>query len=124
MLRNTVKLCQGPNKIGQKYIFGFPYPTYPFEHENQAEVKTVADRFKKALKNHESRSPGILPAIRGPAVQMTRHSELKGGELIGEDEFGNRYYENREYTFGRSKWVVFADRTFKLGFGDAYSQEK
>merc|ERR1712098_35355 len=36
-----------------------------------------------------------------------RTDDLKYGTLVGEDEHGNKYFENKAYFFGRSRWVVF-----------------
>ena len=32
------------------------------------------------------------------------------GNLIGEDMFGNKYYENRDLPYDRCRWVVYADK--------------
>ncbi|ACO67571.1 predicted protein, partial [Micromonas commoda] len=31
------------------------------------------------------------------------------GKLVGEDEFGNKYFENTSYQSGRHRWVEYAD---------------
>lgn len=36
--------------------------------------------------------------------------DLKFGDLKGVDKFGNRYYENNRYFFGKNRWVRFADK--------------
>ncbi|XP_036365821.1 NADH dehydrogenase [ubiquinone] 1 alpha subcomplex subunit 12 isoform X1 [Octopus sinensis] len=36
-----------------------------------------------------------------------RTDDLKTGTLIGEDEFGNKYFQNKKYFFGRSRWVIY-----------------
>mmetsp|Transcript_3134 Transcript_3134/g.10973 ORF Transcript_3134/g.10973 Transcript_3134/m.10973 type:complete len:170 (+) Transcript_3134:74-583(+) len=33
------------------------------------------------------------------------------GELVGEDQFGNKYYENRDYQWSRDRWVVYCEGT-------------
>ncbi|XP_067933550.1 NADH dehydrogenase [ubiquinone] 1 alpha subcomplex subunit 12-like [Watersipora subatra] len=38
---------------------------------------------------------------------LYRTDELKIGELVGEDKYGNKYYRNDEYFMARNKWVVF-----------------
>lgn len=121
MLRSTLARCQGKylsdgltgvNKQ-KTYALFFKYPQFENEtSKDQGSFQVVKERFELSIKNHKSRSPGILPKIRGPLVQLARGSELKGGELVGEDEYGNRYYENNDYTLGRNRWVVFADRSF------------
>ena len=39
------------------------------------------------------------------------HRQLKSrkGKLVGEDEFGNKYFENTAYQSGRHRWVEYAD---------------
>ena len=118
--QSVVKLAKPPRDPAKmQNMLGFiKYPNYhadglpEINGPDQASFGRLGARFKKALKNHESRSPGIIPSIRGPAVQFARGSELRGGDLVGEDEYGNRYYQNDEYTLGRNKWVIFADRSF------------
>lgn len=34
---------------------------------------------------------------------------MKSGTLVGVDGFGNRYYENNYYGFGKNRWVEYAD---------------
>lgn len=38
--------------------------------------------------------------------------DLKDGYFVGEDEYGNKYYENNRYFFGRNRWVNYADHVF------------
>ena len=33
--------------------------------------------------------------------------DLKDGTLVGEDKFGNKYYKNDAYFYGRNRWVVY-----------------
>ncbi|GAB1605184.1 NADH dehydrogenase [ubiquinone] 1 alpha subcomplex subunit 12-like [Argonauta hians] len=40
-------------------------------------------------------------------MTLYRTDDLKTGKLVGEDEFGNKYYQNQKYFFGRSRWVVY-----------------
>ncbi|XP_076628393.1 NADH dehydrogenase (ubiquinone) B17.2 subunit [Colletes latitarsis] len=49
---------------------------------------------------------GILKSLR----TVYRHDELKIGTLMGEDKFGNKYYENNEYFYGRNRWVIYSDQ--------------
>ncbi|KXZ51934.1 hypothetical protein GPECTOR_11g6 [Gonium pectorale] len=32
------------------------------------------------------------------------------GNLVGTDHYGNKYYENNSHTYGRRRWVVYADK--------------
>ncbi|KAJ9582281.1 hypothetical protein L9F63_003410 [Diploptera punctata] len=39
-----------------------------------------------------------------------RFDTLKLGKLVGEDKFGNQYYENNYYFFGRNRWVEYSEK--------------
>ncbi|XP_041988110.1 probable NADH dehydrogenase [ubiquinone] 1 alpha subcomplex subunit 12 [Aricia agestis] len=47
--------------------------------------------------------------IRASLYKLYRQDELKDGKLVGEDEFGNKYYENPRYFYGRNRWVEYSD---------------
>ncbi|XP_076750988.1 NADH dehydrogenase (ubiquinone) B17.2 subunit [Xylocopa sonorina] len=49
---------------------------------------------------------GIFNSLR----TLYRVDELKTGTLVGEDKFGNKYYENNEYFFSSNRWVIYSDR--------------
>ncbi|KZC04229.1 PREDICTED: probable NADH dehydrogenase [ubiquinone] 1 alpha subcomplex subunit 12 [Dufourea novaeangliae] len=49
---------------------------------------------------------GIFKSLR----TAYRMDTLKSGTCVGEDEFGNRYFENNEYFYGTNRWVVYSDR--------------
>jgi NADH:ubiquinone oxidoreductase subunit len=34
--------------------------------------------------------------------------ELKIGSLVGADKYGNKYFENNQYFYGRNRWVEYA----------------
>lgn len=40
---------------------------------------------------------------------MYRTDDLKTGVLVGEDKFGNRYFENNMYFLGRNRWVIYSE---------------
>lgn len=40
-------------------------------------------------------------------MTLYRTDDLKYGTLVGEDDFGNKYYENKSYFFGRNRWVIY-----------------
>jgi len=44
----------------------------------------------------------------GSFLQLFRTDEIKFGDLIGEDKFGNKYYQNKLYYIGRSRWVEYS----------------
>ncbi|XP_066997372.2 probable NADH dehydrogenase [ubiquinone] 1 alpha subcomplex subunit 12 isoform X2 [Anabrus simplex] len=46
--------------------------------------------------------------IRGTLSSLYRIDDAKVGKLVGEDKYGNRYYENNMYFYGRNRWVVYA----------------
>ncbi|XP_026670812.1 NADH dehydrogenase [ubiquinone] 1 alpha subcomplex subunit 12 isoform X2 [Ceratina calcarata] len=43
-----------------------------------------------------------------PCIPYT--DELKYGDLVGEDKFGNKYYENNSYFFSSNRWVIYSER--------------
>ncbi|XP_061570189.1 NADH dehydrogenase [ubiquinone] 1 alpha subcomplex subunit 12 [Cololabis saira] len=46
--------------------------------------------------------------LRGLLLQFFRVNDVKTGALIGEDKYGNKYYEDRKhYFFGRHRWVIY-----------------
>ncbi|CAG0922098.1 unnamed protein product [Notodromas monacha] len=45
--------------------------------------------------------------IRASVYKLYRQNDLKDGKLVGEDQFGNKYYENTRYFFGRNRWVIY-----------------
>ncbi|CAH2056274.1 unnamed protein product, partial [Iphiclides podalirius] len=48
--------------------------------------------------------------IRGSLYKLYRQDELKDGVLVGEDKFGNKYFENPRYFFSRNRWVEYSDK--------------
>lgn len=36
--------------------------------------------------------------------------ELKDGILVGTDKYGNKYFENPRYFYGRNRWVEYAPK--------------
>ncbi|KAG8439586.1 hypothetical protein GDO86_005685 [Hymenochirus boettgeri] len=45
--------------------------------------------------------------LRGSFWQILRVSDLKTGALIGVDKYGNKYFEDKRYFFGRHRWVEY-----------------
>lgn len=39
-----------------------------------------------------------------------RFDHLKTGTLVGEDKYGNKYFQNDYYFFGRNRWVEYNDK--------------
>eukprot|EP00914_Ancora_sagittata_P033593 GHVO01067712.1.p1 GENE.GHVO01067712.1~~GHVO01067712.1.p1 ORF type:complete len:149 (-),score=10.31 GHVO01067712.1:8-424(-) len=54
----------------------------------------------QAIKQHG----GII----GSTVHLFRTDDLKSGELVGEDKYGNKYYENNMFFIGSNRWVYYA----------------
>merc|ERR1711879_1050402 len=73
----------------------FKYPTYAGEREGQASIKTLVQRLKKGIPNYYARSPGHFSKLRGILTHGARMSEFRCGELVGEDKYGNRYFEKQ-----------------------------
>jgi len=46
--------------------------------------------------------------IRNSLFKMYRFDDLKIGKLVGTDKYGNKYYENNYYFYGRNRWVEYA----------------
>ncbi|KAE8748373.1 hypothetical protein FOCC_FOCC005009, partial [Frankliniella occidentalis] len=40
-------------------------------------------------------------------LKLCYYDDLKIGCLVGTDQFGNKYYENNNYFFGRNRWVEY-----------------
>uniref|UniRef100_A0A1B6M2N7 NADH dehydrogenase [ubiquinone] 1 alpha subcomplex subunit 12 n=1 Tax=Graphocephala atropunctata TaxID=36148 RepID=A0A1B6M2N7_9HEMI len=38
--------------------------------------------------------------------------DLRIGTLVGQDDYGNKYYEDNKYFLGRNRWVNYADSVF------------
>ncbi|XP_067624907.1 probable NADH dehydrogenase [ubiquinone] 1 alpha subcomplex subunit 12 [Eurosta solidaginis] len=47
--------------------------------------------------------------IKNAYMKLYRYDDLKLGTLVGTDKYGNRYYENPYYFYGRNRWVEYAD---------------
>lgn len=45
--------------------------------------------------------------IRGSLYQLYRCEDLKVGTYVGEDSYGNKYYEDKNLMLGRDRWVVY-----------------
>ncbi|EFA78804.1 NADH dehydrogenase ubiquinone 1 alpha subcomplex subunit 12 [Heterostelium album PN500] len=53
---------------------------------------------------------GILQRGVGPSIRTLYYTgELKYGNVIGKDVFGNSYFENLNEPHGRHRWVEYAD---------------
>jgi len=61
------------------------------------------DKFVRGVKIIEE-TGGIAHTFN----KLWRFDTLKSGTLVGTDEFGNSYFENNRYFFGRNRWVEYA----------------
>ncbi|NXC95921.1 NDUAC dehydrogenase, partial [Certhia familiaris] len=60
---------------------------------------------KKPLSQfHSGRTP-----TEAVVLIILRVNDLKTGNLIGIDKYGNKYYEDKRNFFGRHRWVVYTD---------------
>ncbi|XP_071082821.1 probable NADH dehydrogenase [ubiquinone] 1 alpha subcomplex subunit 12 [Haliotis cracherodii] len=57
-------------------------------------------RLSQIIKEHG----GPVPAF----IKIYKNDELKTGRLVGEDKFGNKYFQNNMYFMGRSRWVEYS----------------
>ncbi|UJR37075.1 hypothetical protein I4U23_029779 [Adineta vaga] len=48
--------------------------------------------------------------LKNTILALYRYDDLKVGQFIGADKYGNRYYQNTRYFVCRSRWVKYADR--------------
>ncbi|XP_055046510.1 NADH dehydrogenase [ubiquinone] 1 alpha subcomplex subunit 12 isoform X1 [Misgurnus anguillicaudatus] len=45
--------------------------------------------------------------IKGLFLQFFRANDIKTGALVGIDKYGNKYFEDNRYFFGRHRWVIY-----------------
>ncbi|KAG9511203.1 putative NADH dehydrogenase [ubiquinone] 1 alpha subcomplex subunit 12, partial [Fragariocoptes setiger] len=50
--------------------------------------------------------------IRNSIYKLFVHDDLKIGKLVGEDKYGNKYYENPYYFVPRNRWVEYNEKVF------------
>lgn len=43
--------------------------------------------------------------VRAAYAHFYRTDDIKDGVLIGEDKYGNKYFQNDRYFYGRNRWV-------------------
>lgn len=46
--------------------------------------------------------------IRASLYKIYRMDSLRIGTLVGTDKYGNKYYENNRFFYGRNRWVEYA----------------
>merc|ERR1712173_141978 len=89
--------------------------TYDGATKDQASIGKVIQRLKDGIPHYYARSPGHFSKIRGILTHGARMSEFRCGTLVGEDKYGNRYFENNDYTLGRNRWWIPHDRCTTTG---------
>ncbi|XP_046400421.1 probable NADH dehydrogenase [ubiquinone] 1 alpha subcomplex subunit 12 [Ischnura elegans] len=47
--------------------------------------------------------------IKASLYKLYRMDELKLGTQVGEDKYGNKYFENKMYFYGRNRWVEYSE---------------
>ncbi|PSN50581.1 putative NADH dehydrogenase [ubiquinone] 1 alpha subcomplex subunit 12 [Blattella germanica] len=62
------------------------------------------DKFKIFLDIIKSNG-GLINSI----FKLYRFDELKLGYCVGEDKYGNEYYEDNYYFLGRNRWVEYSE---------------
>merc|ERR1711936_814881 len=66
------------------------------------------------LRNFKKTKMAIIKqngGLRGSLYTYYRTDDLKDGELVGEDKYGNKYYTNNRYFYGRNRWVIYNPNT-------------
>ncbi|XP_066255793.1 probable NADH dehydrogenase [ubiquinone] 1 alpha subcomplex subunit 12 [Euwallacea similis] len=48
--------------------------------------------------------------IKASLYKLYRMDSLRPGTLVGTDKYGNKYYENKMYFYGRNRWVEYAPK--------------
>lgn len=61
-----------------------------------------ADNVSKSFREVKANG-GLLASIR----KLYRMEIIKSGKLIGEDKYGNKYYEDLSYFLGRNRWIEY-----------------
>ncbi|XP_041459419.1 NADH dehydrogenase [ubiquinone] 1 alpha subcomplex subunit 12-like [Lytechinus variegatus] len=64
-------------------------------------ASTIRGRFFQTIKE--------CGGIRGSFWKLLRGEDLKVGALVGEDKYGNKYYENDRFFLARNRWVQYRD---------------
>lgn len=48
--------------------------------------------------------------LRASLYKLYRMDELKSGKHVGTDKYGNKYFENERFFYGRNRWVEYAPK--------------
>lgn len=103
-----------PNLVGNDEVFGprqsqQVLPDHKRKRRNKRLVyKGVQVRFLKTLCHYITYRWEIIKN------NSFRQDEVKTGTLKGTDKYGNKYYENNYYFYGRNRWVEYAPQYCKF----------
>jgi len=50
--------------------------------------------------------------IFGTLFNIFRMDSMKHGKFVGEDKYGNRYFQNNYYFYGRNRWVEYNSKVY------------
>lgn len=62
-----------------------------------------ADKIVRSFRDIRANG-GLISSVK----KLYRMETFRSGKLIGEDEYGNKYYEDPSFFFGRNRWVEYA----------------
>lgn len=51
---------------------------------------------------------GVPSGQNDAKFAFSRMDEMKAGRLVGQDKYGNKYFEDRSQFYGRNRWVEYA----------------
>ncbi|XP_063721722.1 probable NADH dehydrogenase [ubiquinone] 1 alpha subcomplex subunit 12 [Symsagittifera roscoffensis] len=74
-----------------------------------AEGKNLVSKFFNVIKHNGG--------VTGTFLKYCRGIEPKQGTLMGEDQFGNKYFENKNYFMARNRWVEFNPKPSDPAYG-------
>lgn len=49
--------------------------------------------------------------LKASLYKMFRTDNFRSGRLVGTGDYGNKYYENPQFIFGRDRWVEYSAET-------------
>merc|ERR1712179_33405 len=50
--------------------------------------------------------------ILGPVFTVFRTDDIRAGKLVGTDKYGNKYFEDKTFFIGRSRYVIYSEQVF------------
>ena len=67
----------------------------------------MIDKFQKFLRNIKK-----IGGFRAAIKQRYLIDQTRAGDLVGTDQFGNKYYEDNSYQIPRNRYVIYPDRVW------------